>query len=155
MRRKKSIRRRKSMRRRESSFDNGMLTDMLSNVLDLFSPTTETDIEETKIKNKQIEQLRKNYKEIETNLNKILQKDVWEKDTRKDVWKKTVDILRNTEIIIHSEDDKSTSIEKIKPPPEDYLWNRDNVARINWYITQIPQKSITDLVAKILSKANP
>ena len=76
----KSLRKRRRSRKRKSvrkKFDSGF--GFLDSIFDFFSPTSEIDDENTKLKNKFVKILRK----YETN-----------KITKKDVWKETVNVLK-------------------------------------------------------------
>jgi len=136
MRRKKSIRKHKkstkrSITRRKSLRDSGFI----NSIYNYFNSTTETNDIETKTKNDEIKKLRK----VEKGLKKIIE-NINTEISKEQVWKETVDVLQNL---------------NLPPPSEDYLWNKNDVARINWYITQIKQKEITKLLAEILLKSNP
>jgi hypothetical protein len=80
MKQKKSLLKRRRSRKRKSvrkKFDSGF--GFLDSIFDFFSPTSEIDDENTKLKNKFVKILRK----YETN-----------KITKKDVWKETVNVLK-------------------------------------------------------------
>ena len=125
--------RKKRSRRKKRSIKNVRKNDsggsIFNAIYDYFSPTTETDIEETKIKNKLV---------------KILNNMIENKISKTEGLQKTVDVIKTAM--------------KIEDPESNSIWTmRGNVGLLNWYISQIPDNKI-DIkykIANILSFVNP
>jgi hypothetical protein len=125
MKKKKSLRKRRRSRKRKSvrkKFDSGFL----DSIFDFFSPTSEIDDENTKLKNKFVKILRK----YETN-----------KITKKDVWKETVNVLKTMNLP--------------EPVDEFWTKNDVGIINWYITQIPDSKKDIKYSIAQILSTANP
>jgi hypothetical protein len=127
MKQKKSLLKRRRSRKRKSvrkKFDSGF--GFLDSIFEFFSPTSEIDDENTKLKNKFV---------------KILRKYETKKITKKDVWKETVNVLKTMNLP--------------EPVDEFWTKNDVGIINWYITQIPDSKKDIKYSIAQILSTANP